>query len=58
MKYRDRAQLTPCEIEALELQKQGLTYKQIADKLHISLGTVRTRMKSARQRIKAKERTA
>lgn len=47
----DKAQLTPKQIEALELQKQGFTYQQIADRLDITIGAVSYRLTNARRRI-------
>lgn len=53
-KYRDRTQLSKRESEILALQKQGMTYNQIAETLNISFGTVCTRMKSIHQRMVGK----
>jgi DNA-directed RNA polymerase specialized sigma24 family protein len=50
-----RTELTPQEAEAVELQRQGFTYQQIAEKLHIVKGTVQRRLKSARLRQRVKE---
>ena len=55
-KVMDRTLLTPKEIETLELAKQGLSWAQIAEKLHVSRETVGSRLASARIRIRAKER--
>jgi len=54
-KTMDRTQCTPKEIEALELANQGFTRAQIAEKLHISIWTVASRLESARIRKEAKE---
>ena len=45
----DNTQLTPKQIEALELQKQGLTYQQMADKLGITPEAVSFRLMRARR---------
>lgn len=47
----DKAQLTPKQIEALELQKQGLTYQQMADRLGITPEAVSYRLMHARRSI-------
>lgn len=45
----DKAQLTPKQIEALELQKQGLTYQQMAERLGITPEAVSFRLMRARR---------
>jgi DNA-binding CsgD family transcriptional regulator len=50
-----KTQLTQREAEALALKQQGLTYKQIAEKLGISEKAVDNRLIKARKRIRAKE---
>jgi DNA-binding CsgD family transcriptional regulator len=47
----DKVQLTPKQIEAMELQRQGFTYQQIADKLGITREAVSYRLTNARRRI-------
>ena len=39
--------LSPRQQQIVELQGQGLAQKQIADRLHISLGTVKTHLARA-----------
>jgi DNA-binding CsgD family transcriptional regulator len=46
-----KLQITQKQIEALELQKQGLTYWEIADELGISEGSVNKRLQRARHHI-------
>lgn len=55
LKHRDRTELTPREIEMLDLQKRGLTHDQISQELGISRGTVNAHILSAHSRIRAKE---
>jgi len=57
-KHIDRTQLTPAEREVAEFKQQGLTHKQIAEKLHISKHTVKTRFRSIRERTMSKEKHA
>lgn len=47
----DNTQLTQKQIEALELQRQGLTYQQIADRLSITPEAVSYRLIRARRSI-------
>ena len=48
--------LTPRQREIVRLQSQGLLQKQIADRLHISLGTVKTHILRAHKRTGARSR--
>ncbi len=43
--------LTPRELEICKLVKQGLSSKEIADRLHTSEGTVRNQRKSIRRKL-------
>lgn len=54
-KSRDKTELTTGELEALEMQKQGLSYSQIGARLGISRKMAINRIQSARIRIRAKE---
>lgn len=55
----DKAQLTSKQIEALELQQQGLTYQQMADRLGITPEAVSYRLIRARRNIaRPKDATA
>lgn len=45
------AVLTPRELEVLEWLAQGLSYKQIADKLKISTNTVNNHLANARCKL-------
>lgn len=54
-KSRDKTVLTTGELEAIELQEQGLSYSQIGKRLGITRGTAISRIQSARIRIRAKE---
>jgi DNA-binding CsgD family transcriptional regulator len=47
----DKVQLTAKQIEALELQQQGFTYQQMADRLGITPEAVSYRLTNARRRI-------
>jgi DNA-binding CsgD family transcriptional regulator len=55
LKHRDRTELTPREIEMLDLQKKGFTYDQISQELGISIGTIKAHILSAHLRIRAKD---
>ena len=55
LKHRDRTELTPRELEMLDLQKQGLTYDQISQELGISIGTIKAHILSANLRLRAKD---
>ncbi len=49
--------LTPRENEILELLAQGLQYKEIADRLDISTGTVRTHLHTVYEKLHVQSRT-
>ncbi len=49
--------LTEAELEALRLVKDGLLLKQIADKLGVSEGAVKQRLRNAKIKLKAKNST-
>jgi len=42
IQYKTKYKLTPKELEVLELMAQGLTYKEIAEKLIVTYSTVST----------------
>jgi DNA-binding CsgD family transcriptional regulator len=51
---KDEYQLTNREVEVINLISQGLTNKEIADKLFISLNTIKTHRKSIMKKTKCK----
>ena len=52
-----RAGLTPRELDALALVAAGLTNQEIADRLFISINTVKTYLRTAYQKIGAERRS-
>ncbi len=57
-KHIDRTKLTPREAEVLALRDKGLSYEEIAEKMHISAGTASNKAGSARKRLRAKEHSS
>lgn len=49
--------LTPREIQILECLKEGLTNKEIGNKIYISANTVKKHLESIRTKLSAKNRT-
>ena len=56
-KTSKRVNLTDKEIEVLQLLKQGCTNKDIAEKLFISVGTVKWHMNHILSKLDVKNRT-
>lgn len=54
---KQHPQLSPREEEVLNLLAKGLTYKQIADELQISLDTVRTYLRRVYEKLHVQSRT-
>jgi DNA-binding NarL/FixJ family response regulator len=54
---RDSENLTPREVEALQLVSKGYINKEIADQLGISLETVRSHLKSIYEKLHVRSRT-
>ena len=52
----DQADLSPREVEVLELASQGATNKEIADKLFISVGTVKNHVHNILEKLHLKNR--
>jgi len=52
-----RENLTPRELEILELLSQGYAYKQIADKLSLSIGTIQTHISRIYKKLHVNCRT-
>lgn len=52
----DQADLSPREVEVLELASQGATNKEIADKLFISVGTVKNHVHAILEKLHLKNR--
>jgi DNA-binding NarL/FixJ family response regulator len=46
-------QISPRERQVLDCRSQGLAYKQIASKLRISMGTVKTHLQRSFQKLEA-----
>jgi DNA-binding NarL/FixJ family response regulator len=53
----DQAQLSPRELEVLRLIAEGLSNKEIAQRLGISLSTVKTHIEELLQKLSASDRT-
>jgi DNA-binding NarL/FixJ family response regulator len=51
------SQLTPREQEIIHLLAQGHLYKEIADRLHLSVETVRTHIRNTYQKLHVRSRT-
>jgi DNA-binding CsgD family transcriptional regulator len=51
--YRMRRHLTPREMQALRLVAHGLVYKQVADRMGISIRTVECNMLRSRRKLGA-----
>jgi DNA-binding CsgD family transcriptional regulator len=56
--WRDPVQLSPSEIEIVRLLARGLKNHEIAEARHVTLGTVRTQLKSIYRKLEAPDRTA
>lgn len=49
--------LTKAELEVLDMVRNGLLMKQIADEIGVSLGAIKQRLKNAKQKLRAKTST-
>lgn len=54
---RPGQQLTPREVEVLQLASHGLTYKEIAGKLHVSENTVKNHMRHIMEKLHLRNRS-
>lgn len=53
----DELDIRPCEFEILELMATGMSNQEIADKLHISISTVKTHNQNLFVKLDVKRRT-